>query len=177
MINLTREFGDTQLTYLPAPDSGCESRYELHEGLLVIPILGDPLDTPVVVRVHSPFTIRRATFSYAKAASPPLIPSPGDTRTNHTFLSGAISVAAPGGSSEGTLTYKASGNYTFLRPQHVTVDGKIMFDAHPFLSGVDELGAENSPADPTDPDFGGYYNTWKSQYFDLASFSSARILG
>ncbi len=178
MIDTTKEYGDSQVTYIPTPESGCVSSYELHEGLVVIPILGDPEDTPVIARVHSAFTIRRVQFSYSKGAAPPLIPPPGGTtRSGYQFLSGKLSIAAPGGSAEGTLTYTASGFYNYVAPRHVTIDGKIMFDAHPFPSGVDRLGADNGSQGPADIETGGFYNTWKSQYFDLNILSSARILG
>jgi hypothetical protein len=177
MINTAVERADPQMTYLPSPDAGCESTYEMYEGLLVIPILGDPLDAPVVVRVHSPFTLRRVNYSYSKGAAPPLIPAPGPTRSNHQFLSGSISVPAPSASAEGTLNFRASGRYNYVLPTHLPEGGKIMFDAHPYPSGVDMLGAANSPQDPNDPEFGGFYNTWKSQYFDLNELVSGRILG
>lgn len=178
MIDFTKDRADIQATYVPSADSGCESRYELYEGLLVIPILGDPTDAPVTVRVHSPFTIRRSAFSYTKGASPPLIPSPANTRTGHTFLSGTISIPAPGGSAEGNLNYKVSGYYSFVLPEHTTINGKLMFDAHPFPTGVDLLGVVSpGHTDAPDLDYGGFYNTWKNQYYDLNLLASNRILG
>lgn len=177
MIDTTRDFGDVQMTYLPTEDNGCTSTYELHEGLVVIPILGDPADEPVIARVHSPYTVRRVKFSYAKGASPPLIPAPGTTRTGYKFLSGMLSIPSPGGSAEGSLVYRAGGFYNFVAPKHVTIDGKIMFDAYPYPTGVDMLGANNGSQGPEDLEFGSFYNTWKSQYFDLNKLVTRRILG
>jgi hypothetical protein len=77
--------------------------------------------------------------------------------------------------------FRAAGQYNFVLPQHSTVEGKIMFDAHPYATGVDMLQREyvQNP-DPTggmDSALGGYYNGWTSQYFDLDRLSSYRILG
>ncbi len=185
MINLTRELADIQSTYIPLPDSGCESRYTLKEGLLVIPILGDPEDAPVVVRVHSPYTVRSSGFNYTKGGAPPLVPAPGNTRTGHIFLGGSIGVPAPGAAGDGTMTFRASGMYNFVLPAHATIDGKLMFDAHPYPSGIDMLQSYNRPTGDnplsgsgiTDDELGNYYNSWQSQYFDLGILSSFRILG
>ena len=179
MIDLTRERVDIQATYIPNLNSGCESRYELHEGLLVIPVLGEPTDPPVIARIHSPYTTRVSGFSYAKVAAPPQIPSPGNTRTGHMFLGGSISLPAPSTSGEGILTYATSGLYNFVLPTHATTSGKtIMFDAHPYPSGVDMLGATQSQSDnPADPEYGQFYNSWQYQYFALDKLTSFRILG
>lgn len=175
MINLLRETGDMQSTYAVTQDSGCESIYEMREGLLVIPILGSPTDAPVVVRVHSPYTVRKSAFSYTKNGAPPYIPSPGDTRSGYTFLGGHISIPAPGVFGN-EVQYKVSGMYNFVGQSSIRETGKILWDAHPFISAIDAMSAYNT-APQRDNQYGGYYNSWNGQYFELDTFSSNRILG
>jgi len=165
-------------------ESGAGSEYVLHAGLRVIPVQG-PADTPpVVVRIHAPYTTRRSGWSYQKGGSPPLIPAPGTTVTGHTFMGGSIAIAAPGATSgpDAALMFSAKGQYEFVLPKHVTEEGKIQFDAHPWASGVDLLGridpaALSAKDQERTEKMGFFYNTWTSPYFDLDVLVSNRILG
>lgn len=183
VIDLSVQRIDTMMTY-SHDESGAESDYAFHEGLRAIPVMGPVGTPPVVVRVHSPYTTRTSDWRYSKGGSPPLVPSPGDTASGHTFMGGSMALAAPGGASgsDGALMFHAKGSYDFVLPQHATVDGKIYFDAHPWVSGIDLLGRVD-PAVLQAKDMerskalGYQYNTWTSPFFDLDILASQRILG
>lgn len=146
----------------------CTSRYQMDEGLEVIPVMG-PRDTPpVVVRLHAAYTVRKSTFNYGRSKAPPVIPVPGDTPSGHTFLGGTLAVAAPTPDAYGNLSYRAGGEYMFVLPSDLREYGKIRFDAHGYRSKVDFLGFLDLKE--TDVD-------WNSPNFDLNILGSARILG
>lgn len=176
MIDFTKDNNDLQGTYIPLADSGCISSYELHEGVLVVPVLGDPTKPPFIGRVHSPYTIRRMRYKQAKSNAPPLIPPPATTRSGHQFLGGSISIPAPGPSENGMI-FQVTCDYNFVVPTHTTQSGKIMWDAHPYATGIDMWGSELTGQISSDPELGGYYNTWNSQYFELDKLTSQKILG
>lgn len=155
----------------------CESEYELHDGTLVMPVMGDSTQTPVVVRLHPPYTTRKVRFQYIRTKTPPLIPPPADTRPNGidgadtvpgaTYLGGDIALPAPKQNSDGELVYKVRGKYDYLVTKDVRTHGQMRFDAHGYLSLVDFLGYFS--------DQDG--ETWSSPYFDFNFLGSARILG
>lgn len=155
----------------------CESEYTLHDGTLLMPVMGDSTQTPVVVRIHPPYTTRKASFRYSNTKAPPLVPPPGDTRPNgidtsltavgDTYLGGSLTLPAPIQNANTDLVYKITGSYNFLVANDVRMNGKMRFDSHNYPSLVDFLGA----IDPPDED------TWTSPYYDLNLLASARILG
>lgn len=163
----------------------CESVYTLHDGTLVMPVMGDSTQLPVVVRLHPPYTTRRAEFSYTQPRIPPLVPPPGDTTANgvasssgvgDTYLGGTLGVHAPIQNANGDLVYKVTGGYNFLVANDVRTYGKVRFDAHGYLSKVDFLG--HMKAEPVDVIFGSdELPEWTSPYFDLNKLASSRILG
>ena len=157
----------------------CESEYVLHDGTRVIPVMGDSTQTPVVVRLHPPYTTRKASFRYMAAKIPPLIPPPGDTQPHQTaspgdtipgdtYLGGFLIIPAPIQNANEDLVYEVAGSYNFLVTKDVRTYGKMRFDAHGYASFTDFLGhVQAKPGDPT----------WTNPYFDLNQLSSARILG
>lgn len=154
----------------------CESEYTLHDGTLVMPVMGDSTQTPVVVRLHPPYTTRKVEFNYARSKTPPSIPPPGDTQPNgvveggtqgDTYLGGSIIIPAPRAAADGDLIYEVRGGYNFLVANDVRMNGKIRFDAHGYRSMIDFLGYIK------DPDG----ETWVDPYYDLNQLASSRILG
>lgn len=146
-----------------------------------MPVMGDSTQTPVIVRLHPPYTTRRAEFRYSQPRIPPLVPPPGDTQPNgvvsnglgDTYMGGNLVVHAPIQNSNGDLVYKVTGGYNFLVTNDVRLHGKVRFDAHTYLSKVDFLGQMQPPNDvifEANPE-------WLSPYFDLNELASSRILG
>lgn len=149
----------------------CESEYELHEGLLVIPVMGDSTQTPVVIRLHPPYTTRKSDFRYARTRTPPVVPAPGDTPRGDMYLGGHLAVMSPTQNGISDLVYRVKGGYNFLVLSDVKTNGMIQFDKHGYQSRVDLLGYFKLNPDPNVDD------TWNSPYFDLNDLASARILG
>jgi len=170
---------NTQLPFNDNPGilvDDCESEYTLHDGTLLMPVMGDSTQAPVIVRLHPPYTTRRATFNYARTKTPPLVPPPGDTLPNgiteggtqgDTYLGGGLTLQAPRANAQGDLVYAVSGGYNFLVAHDVRTYGKIRFDARNFRSKTDFLGWMTPPDG----------ETWNDPYYDLNQLASARILG
>ncbi len=174
-VDLTAERTDAQQTQYTKSAAG--STYHFNPGLRYVPVIGPEGTPPVVVRVFAGYTSREAAFDYTKATAPPLIPSPGNTRSGHIFLGGSLTIPSPGTSGDGEMIFAASGTYAYVCPLDLRTNGKIQFDAFPFITGVDLLGHVPENTETSDEDFGYYQRAWTSPFFDLTKLTTTRILG
>lgn len=163
---------------------GTISSYTIDDGLVIIPIQGPIGTSPVVARIHAPFTTRTTSGSAVKKNAPPLIPAPANTATGHIFIGGSIDLPAPNVTGTPQQLYGVKYTYNFLVPTHIKIAGagKLLFDSHPYMSGVDILGnipPDVNPANNTDANakMGYMWNTWTGAFFDLEKFTTNRMLG
>lgn len=153
----------------------CTSSYELHEGILVLPVMGAAGTPPISARVHAAYTTRHSAFEYVRAKTPSVIPAPGDTLSGHKYLGGAIRVAAPKQDGQGSLIFASKGHYDYVLPVDIRSSGLIYFDSHGYNSNIEFLGIV--PLNQTRDSAGNFVNdTWNSPYFDLNVLASAKIL-
>ena len=164
------------LQYYYYKGSSAKSRYVRNNGLLVIPVMGPAGTAPILVRTHAPYGARETDFEYMKQGSPPVFPSPEDTKTGDILLSSTVEIPAPVTSQQGGLLYAIRGHHAYVQPLGGRSQGDTFpIDAHPFPTRIDTLGQEITEL--TNPEDLIAYGQWTKNGITTADLTSNTIIG
>lgn len=156
--------------------SKLESTYTRNEGLLVIPVMGPEGTAPAIVRVHAPYGVRAADFSYQKQASPPMFPSIVDTPSGDILLGATLNMPAPITDQQQNLVYGVRGTYEYVQPLGGrTQDDPFPIDSHPFATKVDMLGEVQ--INITDPNVLASFGQWNEDTVDTSILTADKLIG
>jgi hypothetical protein len=119
--------------------------YDRDEGLLMLPVAGEPVDgdPPVeIVRVHAPLGARRVEFTAKKLGTPPVVPHPEYLGDSNDVLAGdSVVVSQPSPVLNGTgYRWTVSGVYTYYQLDARTPSDGYPTGYYPFTSGPDSPG-------------------------------------
>lgn len=90
---------DGSLNYLNGP--GIHNNFRIVEGICILPVAEAPPTDPgemaswspvAVMRLHSPYRIRRSSFAATKQTRPPVLPAPG-SEGKFEFIGGSLDFA------------------------------------------------------------------------------------
>ena len=131
--------------YLHGP--GIANTFQIVEGVCILPVAEAPPDTvdemaqwsPVaVIRLHSPFRVRKSAFAATKQTRPPVLPAPG-SEGKFEFIGGHVDITNV--SNGPSFNWKCRTSYTYVENCiSRTMDGFVLGMA-PFLYPTQEQGA------------------------------------
>jgi hypothetical protein len=103
-----------------SPQSGVTDAWDVNPGIAILPValtqeeLDSGVSPVVVVRLHSPYRMKRVTFNFQKANTPPIVPAPTDSGT-FTFIGGSLTFPFPSHNTTLTgRTWTVAGDYLFV---------------------------------------------------------------
>src|SRR5688572_17523723 len=174
------------------------SSYQRDEGLLMLPIAGEPDEgDPLVdvVRVHSPIGMRVVSWDEKKRGNPPLCPDPNYTggTGNDVLFNTGINVRMPGPQAEAAwFNWHVCGEYAYVQLQARTRDDGYPTGNYPFtlptqdpetlqlMTQAGDTQDQQGPAD-TQPAIDAYFSQdiyyWLRSNLPFWFFDSTLIVG
>lgn len=113
-----------------------DNDYHYDPGVIFLPLAENYVATavptkPLVVRVHSGYSLRRQSWAAKKKGNPPVCPAP---ETDKTLLGSTVIYPLPSlnMSANPTFVYTLRGQYTYLADQPVTTSTGIPGGQYPY---------------------------------------------
>ena len=115
-----------------------QNGYSFDSGLAVMPVAGPPTTNgqPTgcrLVRLHAPVMTRNFPWQVSREGTKPLLPDPAPQNSNEVLLGWNIAPQPPALDAVGQVhTYQASGEYSYVLVQPLTVPGTLRMGATPY---------------------------------------------
>jgi len=98
-----------------------DHQYQHRSGVTIVPRADG---TPVLVELHTPFTIRETKWASSSVNSPPRVPWQADISSDMLYVGGAVQVAlpVPNNNADGYV-WNVAGAYTYLCTSELKLNG------------------------------------------------------